>query len=180
MPQPSDSLSVRAPAPPLLLVDVDGVISLFGFAPGEPPPGRFTVVDGLPHWLSEHAGIRLQRLTRSFESVWCTGWEERTGEHLPRLLGLDCAPFPHLTFAGFADDPGRHWKLDAIDAYAGTDRALAWIDDGHDERTREWADARPGPTLLVRTDPAVGITEEHVAELEAWAAAQAGGRYGPP
>jgi len=151
---------------------VDGVISLFGFAPGAPPPGRFAMVDGLPHLLSAHAGERLGRLAATFEPVWCTGWEERAGEHLPHLLGLAGAPYPHLSFAGSASDPGRHWKLDAIDAHAGPDRALAWVDDGHDERTRAWARDRPGPTLLVCTDPAVGLTDSHVAELEAWARAQ--------
>jgi hypothetical protein len=29
---------------PLLLIDIDGVISLFGFDPGLPPPGRFVSV----------------------------------------------------------------------------------------------------------------------------------------
>jgi hypothetical protein len=154
---------------PLLLIDVDGVISLFGFDPGRRPPGRLAMVDGLPHLLADHAGDRLTRLARSFESVWCTGWEERAAEHLPGLLGLAGAPYPHLTFEGFDGQPGRHWKLDAIDAYAGDERALAWVDDGHDERTREWADQRPGPTLLVTTDPALGLTHEQVERLEEWA-----------
>ena len=34
------------PSAPLLLIDVDGVISLFGFGQTEPPEGRWTVVDG--------------------------------------------------------------------------------------------------------------------------------------
>jgi hypothetical protein len=102
------------------------------------------MVDGLPHFLSDHAGDQLMRLARSFECVWCTGWEERAGEHLPRLLGLTGAAYPHLTFEGFDGQPGRHWKLDAIDAYAGEERALAWVDDGHDARTRAWAESGPG------------------------------------
>lgn len=154
--------------PPLLLVDVDGVLSLFGFESSAPPPGRLVFVDGLPHWFSDQAGPLLERLRASFEPVWCTGWEDRAPEHLPHLLALTGAPYPHLSFADVAD--GRHWKLDAIDAHAGAERALAWIDDGHDGRTAHWARERPGPTLLVTTDPAVGLTEAHAAELEAWAA----------
>ena len=73
---------------PVLLVDVDGVISLFGFDHTDPPLASPVVVDGIPHWLSEAAGRCLQRLSRTFECVWCTGWEERAEEHLPRLLGL--------------------------------------------------------------------------------------------
>jgi len=128
------------------------------------------VVDGLPHWLSADAGASLTRLAESFELVWCTGWEERAPEHLPRLLGLTGPAYPHLVFAGAPGPDGRHWKLDAIDAHAGPDRPAAWIDDDHDDRVRAWAAERPGPTLLVTTDPAVGITQADVEELEAWAA----------
>jgi hypothetical protein len=62
-----------------------------------------------------------------------------------------------------------HWKLAAIDRYAGPDRPLAWIDDAHDAACLSWAEARSGPTLLVTTEPAVGMTEEHVARLLHWA-----------
>jgi hypothetical protein len=146
---------------PLLLVDVDGVVSLFGFGQTGPPPGIPVAVDGIPHWLSESAGKCLLRLSRTFECVWCTGWEERAEEHLPRLLGLP-GGWPHLVL-------GEGWKLAAIDTQVGAERPVAWIDDVHDDAVRSWAAAREGPTLLVTTDPAVGITDEHVRRLEAWA-----------
>jgi hypothetical protein len=151
---------------PLLLVDVDGVLSLFGFEPDAAPDGRFAMVDGIPHLLNTTAGELLAGLARTFECVWCTGWEERAEEHLPALLGLP-GGWPHLTFDSHG--PGRttlgHWKLDAIDAFAGPHRPLAWIDDAHDDACREWAESRPGPTLLVGTDPAVGLTMAHVERL---------------
>jgi hypothetical protein len=155
-------------APPTLLVDVDGVLSLFGFDHVAPPPGCPVLVDGTPHWLSLEAGARLARLARTFECVWCTGWEERAEEHLPRLLGLP-GGWRYLTFPD-QPTPPAHWKLAGIDAYAGPDGPLAWIDDSHDDACRAWAAARPGPTLLVGTDPAVGLTDGHVERLEAWAA----------
>jgi hypothetical protein len=65
-----------------LLIDVDGVISLFGFDHTSPPAAFPVAVDGIPHWISEGAGPRLIRLARTFECVWCTGWEERAEEHL--------------------------------------------------------------------------------------------------
>jgi hypothetical protein len=153
---------------PLLLVDVDGVISLFGFDQGAPPPGCPTVVDGIPHWLSHRAARNLDRLRDAFDCVWCTGWEERANEHLPHLLGLP-GPFPYLLFGGPKSD--RHWKLDAIDEHAGDTRPLAWIDDDLDSRCSDWAAARPGPTLLVRTHPAVGLADAHADDLLAWAKA---------
>jgi hypothetical protein len=159
-----------APARPTLLIDVDGVVSLFGFDFADPPPGFPVSIDGTPHWLSSEAGARLARLSATFDCVWCTGWEDRAEEHLPRLLGL-AGGWPHLRF----DRPPRsvsphgHWKLAAIDAYAGPGAPLAWVDDAHDDACARWAAQRPGETLLVATNPAVGLTAAHVAELEAWA-----------
>lgn len=159
-------------ARPLLLVDVDGVISLFGFAPGAQPAGRFEMVDGIAHFLSATAGDHLRRLSAAFEPVWCTGWEEKANEYLPHALGLG-GPWPYLSFerdvGGLGGGRG-HWKLDAIDAHAGV-RPLAWIDDAHGPSCEAWAARRAAPTLLVTTAPAVGMTEREVTRLLAWARA---------
>jgi len=167
---------MAAPAKPLLLVDVDGVISLFGFPAHARPAGRFEMVDGIAHFLSATAGEHLRRLSSAFEPVWCTGWEEKANEYLPHALGLD-GPWPHLSFERAAG-PGRsvqgHWKLDAIDAYAGA-RALAWIDDAHGAPCEAWATAREAAgaaTLLVTTEPAIGLTEDDVKRLLGWAEAR--------
>jgi hypothetical protein len=153
---------------PLLLIDVDGVISLFGFSPSYPPDGKFELVDGVAHFLSAGAGEHLRTLADTFELVWCTGWEEKANEYLPFALGLP-APLPFLSFDRDIGRSHAHWKLAAIDRYAGPGSALAWIDDAHDAACTDWAAARPGPTLLVGTEPAVGITSAHVDELRAWA-----------
>ena len=157
-------------AKPALFVDVDGVISLFGFGPGSMPDGRFETVDGIAHFLSASAGEHLRRLADHFEPVWCTGWEEKANEYLPHALGLP-NPYPFLTFerrVGGGRVSHAHWKLDAIEAYAGT-RPLAWIDDAHDEGCAAWAARRAAPTLLVTTAPAVGLTDADVSELLGWA-----------
>jgi hypothetical protein len=155
---------------PLLLVDVDGVISLYGAG----PDGLVgTLVDGIPHLLSRRAAGVLRALMRDFECVWCTGWEERADEHLPALLGLPHG-WPHVRFT---DAPAldAHWKLAGIDAFAGRERALAWVDDAHDAGCRDWAAARPGPTLLVTTAPEAGLTAEHGETLRRWAASLGAG-----
>lgn len=157
---------------PILFIDVDGVISLFGFPPESPPAGRFQLVDGIPHLLSATAGEHLRALSEQFEPVWCTGWEEKASEHLRHALGL-LDSYPHLTFDRNPGKARAHWKLEAIEAYAGA-RPLAWVDDAHDSACADWclARARAGaPTLLVTTDPAVGIEASHVATLTAWAQA---------
>ena len=92
------------PSAPLLLIDVDGVISLFGFDQTEPPAGRLTVVDGFPHLISASAGDLLARLARTFECVWCSGWEDRADEHLPLLLGLPRVNLP-VTMTAVGSQP---------------------------------------------------------------------------
>src|ERR1700683_5789170 len=99
--------------PPLLLVDVDGVISLFGFDPAARPAGAFELVDGIAHYLSATAGEHLRALSHEFELVWCTGWEEKANEYLPRALGLS-GPLPYLSFdqrVGSGDSP---WERGAL------------------------------------------------------------------
>jgi len=61
-----------------------------------------------------------------------------------------------------------HWKIEALEEHAG-DRPAAWIDDNLDERAEHWARERAAPTLLVLTDAAVGLDDEHVERLLAWA-----------
>jgi len=156
---------------PLLLIDVDGVISLFGFDPGDLPEGRFEIVDGIAHFLSAAAGEHLRRLGADFELAWCTGWEEKANEYLVFALGLPCE-LPLVPFDDCDRPASAHWKVAAIDAYVGPSRPLAWVDDAHDHRCHAWAQARQAPTLLVGTDPAVGLTDAHVAELVEWARAQ--------
>ena len=51
---------------PILLLDVDGVISLFGFDHGRPPNGRYALVDGTMHFLSATAAALIAELARTF------------------------------------------------------------------------------------------------------------------
>jgi len=155
--------------PPLLLVDVDGVISLFGFPPDARPDGSWLMVDGIAHLISSEAAAHLRGLATSFELVWCTGWEEKANDYLPLALGLP-GPMPHLRFDEPASGIQAHWKLGAIERHAGS-RPLAWVDDAHDDACEAWASARAAPTLLVGTRPDIGLVATHAAELSAWAAA---------
>jgi len=153
---------------PILFVDVDGVISLFGFSHADPPPGRFHSVEGVLHCIDEACGPRLKRLSEAYELVWATGWEEKANEHLPHLLRLDVPELPLVTFDGGAVFGSAHWKLGALDEYA-RGRPAAWVDDFLDEECERWADRRQEPTLLVRTESHTGLTDELVDVLLAWA-----------
>lgn len=106
------------------------------------------------------------RLAGDFELVWASGWEDKANFYLPQLLGLP--ELPHIGFDVVPRSGGAHWKLAAMEAYAG-DRAIAWIDDNFDASCYEWAERRPAPTLLVPTEPHLGLEEGHVEALSAWA-----------
>jgi HAD domain in Swiss Army Knife RNA repair proteins len=163
----SDAQLHRSSSKPLLFVDIDGVVSLWGFAMDEwPNEGAWHQIDGMSHFLSARAARHLQALCERFDPVWCSGWEEKADEYLPHLLGLP--RFPHLSFER---NPGReltHWKLEAIDIYA-ENRCLAWIDDAFNDACFAWAASRAAPTLLVETQPATGLDDAAAAKLEAWA-----------
>jgi hypothetical protein len=164
---------------PLLMVDIDGVISLFatpagGSSGATAADGSFHSIDGIPHFLSSTAAAHLLALAPLFDLVWASGWEERANEHLPHLLGLPAA----LPFLRFARSPGRanaHWKLEAIDTYAAG-RPLAWIDDAFNAACHSWAEERASATLLVRTDPEHGLTAREARDLARWAQELQAGR----
>lgn len=160
---------------PVLFLDVDGVISLFGFregyglaagdAPfGGRPGGALHSINGIPHYIKASAGEHLNLLRAHFELVWATGWEETANEHLPYILGLP-GDLPYLTFDGRVAAGPCHWKIEAIDEYAGSERSLAWIDDNLGPSCHEWASARSAPTLLIETQRHVGMHDEHVEAL---------------
>ncbi len=164
------------------MVDIDGVLSLFGgehglvgmplptTGPDDAHVGSLHSIEGIPHFLSRTAAAHLLELAGAYDLVWASGWEEKANEYLPRLLGLPRS----LPFLRFARAPGAgtstraHWKLEAIEAYAGS-RALAWIDDSFNPACHAWAKARPAATLLVQTVPERGLTAREAAQLASWA-----------
>lgn len=152
---------------PLLMVDVDGVISLHGVPQAAGIDGALCAIDGALAFLSRTAAHHLTALAGTYDLVWASGWEERADEHLPYLLGLPRG-LPHLTFSRDVGRSHAHWKLAAIESFAGG-RPLAWIDDSLDEHCHAWAAARAAPTLLVTTDPTLGLTARESELLSRWA-----------
>jgi hypothetical protein len=158
---------------PVLAVDIDGVISLFGFeqpidpgSAGRDAPGSFHLIDGMLHCIALETGPRLNRLAETYELIWASGWEDRANDHLPGILGVP--ELPYLTFDGRARFGTAHWKLEALEEYADS-RPLAWIDDSLDPSCFEWAEKRSAPTLLVPTESDVGLLDAHVEVIEGWA-----------
>jgi hypothetical protein len=151
---------------PILAVDIDGVLLLFGFEePPQPPAVEIVLLAGAMHCISLEAGERLRGLADSFEIVWASGWEGGSSELGRRL---DLPDFPYLTFKGAARFGSADWKTEPLEKYAHG-RPLAWIDDSLDERCYEWARSRPEPTLLVEVESELGLQDVHVEALTGWA-----------
>jgi hypothetical protein len=153
---------------PLLLVDVDGVVCPYADELADPAADglELTTVGYARAWFSDRIAERLQRLSTSFQLVWCTAWEDQAAEFLAPLLRLPGLPVIH--FDEPAADEDGHWKWPAIEAYAG-DRPFAWIDDELDCDDYARAGRYPAPTLLVRIEGTRGLGEAHVDQLEAFA-----------
>jgi hypothetical protein len=162
---------------PILAVDIDGVISLFGF--DEPPLGggaKMELVEGTLHCILLSAGPRLRQLSDYYEIVWATGLE-RGAETMSRLLGLP--RWPYLTFKGAARFGSADWKLEPLSRYA-KGRPLAWVDDSFDEACYLWAREREEPTLLVATESEVGLQDVQVEALSGWARSLSAERSATP
>jgi len=162
---------------PILAIDVDGVISLFGFeSPPPPEVARWELIDGTPHCLSIAAAERIRRLAEQFELVWATGWQDRANDRLSLITGI--GPLPVIEFdahretGASAGTTAAHWKLGAIGEFC-LGRSLAWIDDSFDQSCFDWCEAREAegfPTLLVPTEPEIGFEEAQAEVAREWAA----------
>ncbi len=63
---------------------------------------------------------------------------------------------------------GLHWKTRALVDWAAG-RPFAWVDDEVTGTDRAWVTAHhPGPALLHRVDPRIGLTDGDYAVLDSW------------
>ncbi len=150
---------------PLLLVDVDGVLNRFGLG-GHPLPEEVKLVKagGYSLHISDINTKRLQRLSEHFKMVWATIWEGDANKYIAPLH--DLPNWPYIIFQHCYYDGVSTWKLNDVQKYVG-ERPMAWIDDDIQKDAYAWADERKEeiPTLLLRTDPFDGLTEEIVEQL---------------
>lgn len=129
--------------PPLLLLDLDGVLNPAGTS--VPPGYRRETTSEFSVLVKKAHGDWLRELDEVFEVVWATTWNERAQAVFGPLLDL---PSFGVLRLGELPRLGTR-KLGAVQEFVG-DRALAWVDDELFDDAREWTAGRARATRLVR------------------------------
>ncbi|MFJ9018595.1 hypothetical protein ACIRPU_01195 [Streptomyces sp. NPDC102259] len=119
--------------------------------------------------LDPDIGARL--LALNCRLVWATTWMERANEVVAPRIGL-----PNLPVADWPDtaadaEPGPrglHWKTRHLVEWADG-RPFIWVDDEISSVDRLWVAAQhPGPSLLHRVEPALGLTDADFSAITDW------------
>ncbi|OON82173.1 hypothetical protein [Streptomyces tsukubensis] len=167
---------------PLLLIDVDGPLNPFaapsapaGFTAHEMRPAGWGFPSPLRVLLDPRHGAELRGLSRWYEPVWATTWEDRANAWIGPRLGLPWLPYVQWPPDALAWAPaGTYWKTPAVVEYAAG-RPFAWVDDEIGDPDRAWVRGHhPGAALLSRIDPSVGLVREDFVRLEEWGRARQG------
>lgn len=173
---------------PLVLLDVDGPLSPWAANQDTRPPGfvehrvrmaGWSWRKPLRIWLNPAHGPALLGLADRIgaDLAWATNWDHDANTVIGPAIGLPVLPVVEVR-AYLEPQPGQafRWKFGPVARYAGR-RAVAWLDDDFDIHPAvrdEFLAKRAADGLateLVRVDPHIGITEEHLAAITVWAQA---------
>jgi hypothetical protein len=170
-----------AAPPPVLLLDVDGVLNA---ALLDLPEGwqRGTYNGFVLSWdPTVTARLRDWHEAGTVELQWLTTWTDKADELLAEPMGLPRGLRTHARegvastgFSGPSRAVAGWWKLTAARAVveAEPDRRVVWIDDdlAHQaDDTGEWLAAN-AHVLVVAPDLFTGLTHDELDEVEAWLA----------
>ena len=165
--------------PPVLLLDVDGVLN--AVQPDLPAGWRRGTYNGFVLSWDPTVTARLRKLHESgrVELQWLTTWTENADRLLAEPMGLPRGLRTHSRddvlptgFVGELRGISGWWKLAAARAVADAEpgRRIVWIDDDLAEQaedTGEWLAAHPH-VLVIAPDLFTGLTHEQLDEVERW------------
>jgi HAD domain in Swiss Army Knife RNA repair proteins len=170
-----------AAPPPVLLLDVDGVLNAVRL--DIPESWQRGTYNGYSLLWDPTVTARLRALHESgrVELQWLTTWTEKADLLLAEPMGLPRGLRTHsregVLSTGFSGErrgiPGW-WKLAAARAVAEAEpgRRIVWIDDDLAEQaedTSEWLAAN-AQVLVVAPDLYAGLTHAELDRVEAWLA----------
>ncbi|SDJ51011.1 HAD domain-containing protein [Streptomyces indicus] len=163
-PLPARPLRPALPVIPVLFLDIDGPLIPFGGSDHATYGHEPSAPDANPLLARIDPGLGPCLLGLPCELVWATTWGEEANTEVAPRLGL-----PALPLLGWTREEGRlHWKTRPIVEWANG-RPFVWIDDEITDADRAWvASAHPGPALLYRIDPQLGLTEADLQEVARW------------
>ena len=160
------------PYGPLVLVDVDGVLN----------PARSDLPGYRRHWvfprgvaqrllLNPSHGRILTELAEvaGAELVWASYWRNRANTWVAPRVGLPSlrfVPIPPYWRSRTRSSLGD-WKARHVAAWVGQS-PFVWLEDDPEVADRLAEQPGLGRHLVVRVDPAVGLTDHHVDQARAW------------
>jgi len=158
---------------PLVLVDVDGVLNPARHeAPGYRSHWVFPA--GLAHRLllnPSHGPMLIELADQTgAELVWATYWRNRANTWVAPRIGLPplrFVPIPRRHKIGAGRSSLGSWKARHVAAWAGP-RPFVWLEDDADAVSRISEQPGLGQHLVVKVDPLIGLTAEHVQQAQAW------------
>lgn len=157
---------------PVLLVDIDGVLSPLGRVADDYVAVEVTGVEVL---VSPTTAGWLRELGEVFELHWASMWTDQADLY-GALVGLP--PLPYIDLFGCYWTKPDHVltaKLPLVEQYVAEElaaRPVAWVDDHVWEDADRWAFRRTAfeaPTLVVHVNGMEGLRRHQVARLLAWA-----------
>lgn len=137
---------------PVLLLDVDGVLNIFGEAYAA---REVRLDDGHAFYPSPFTRPFMRQAWREFDVIWCTAWRA-SANAIARWANLGRRPWIEIPQSAFDGD----WKLAGVVRRLGrTTRRLVWLEDGISEEAYGWI-SEDHRRIYAGTDPREGVTPE--------------------
>lgn len=161
--------------PPVWFLSVDGVVNALGPADHHDVDDFVSTVAatrGETRSITFSPSIidRINRLScdRIVEIRWVSEWEQDARSLFAPAVGLDA--FLAHSNPQEVESPMSWWKgAIVIGEYLKSGRPFIWTDDELDEEIVESFSEEPVPLLLLAPDPAVGLTQTQLDQIEEFA-----------